>query len=446
MTQSVTDLTGRRLQAMVAKEQSSARLPSLVAGVVRDGALVWSGTHGGQTGGIPPSSDTQYRIGSITKTLTAVLIMQLRDEGKLDLGDRVDVHLPGIGYGDRTIRTLLSHTSGMQSEPVGSWWERSPGRTFDELAAAIDDSQGPFPVGHTFHYTNLAFGLLGEVVARLRGSTWWDQVEQRILQPLAMHRTSYLSRPPAATGYSVHQFAGTLSEEPSPDTGAMAPAGQVWSTVEDLARYACFLVGGHDEVLSSATLDEMTIPQTGWLGAGSSGGYGLGLFLLADGPRTVAGHGGSMPGFLAGIFVDRVRRTGAMCLTNGTHGLRSEGLPLDLLSALEELEPTIVDAWTPTEDVPTSVAEILGLWHWGNTAHTFAFDGARVVVRRLGAVEPSHTFRASDDGAFVGTSGYHHGETMRIVRNEDDSINHLVCATFIYTRVPYDPAAPIPEG
>jgi len=442
----LTDLTGRRLQALVAKEQSSARLPSLVAGVVRDGALVWSGSHGSHTGGKPPSSDTQYRIGSITKTMTAVLIMQLRDEGKLDLDDRIDVHLPGIGYGDRTIRTLLSHTSGMQSEPAGSWWERSPGRTFDEVAAGIDDSQGPFPAGHTFHYTNLAFGLLGEVVARLRGSAWWDQVELRILQPLAMGRTSYRSQAPAATGYSVHQFAGTLSEEPSHDTGAMAAAGQVWSTVEDLARYAAFLVSGHDEVLSAATLDEMTIPQTGWLGAGSIGGYGLGLFLLADGSRSVTGHGGSMPGFLAGVFVDRARRTGALCLANGTHGLRIEGLPLDLLSTLEELEPTIVDAWIPTKGVPASVAEILGLWHWGNTAHTFAFDGGQVLVSKLGAVEPSHNFRTRDDDTFVGTSGYHHGETLRIVRNEDGTINHLVCATFIYTRTPYDSAAPIPGG
>ena len=446
MTQPVTDLTGRRLQALVAKDQLSARLPSLVAGVVRDGALVWSGSHGSHTGGEPPSSDMQYRIGSITKTMTAVLIMQLRDDGKLDLGDRLDVHLPGIGYGDRTIRTLLSHLSGMQSEPVGSWWERSPGGTFDELAAAIDDSQGPFPVGHTFHYTNLGFALLGEVVARLRGSTWWDQVEQRILQPLAMHRTSYLSQPQAATGYSVHQFAGTLSEEPSQDTGAMAPAGQVWSTVEDLARFATFLVSGHDEVLSEATLDEMTIPQSGSLAGGLRSGYGLGVYLVDDGSRTVAGHTGSMPGFVAGFFVDRVRRTGAMCLANGTSGLRAEGLSLDLLRTLEELEPTIFDAWTPSRDVPAVVAEILGLWHWGNTAYTIAYDGDQVLVSKLGTLEPSHIFRARDDGTFVGTSGYHHGETLRVVRNADGSINHLVCATFIYTRTPYDAAAPIPGG
>ncbi|MGZ4442213.1 MAG: DUF7586 domain-containing protein, partial [Nocardioidaceae bacterium] len=58
----------------------------------------------------------------------------------------------------------------------------------------------------------------------------------------------------------------------------------------------------------------------------------------------------------------------------------------------------------------------------------------------------AHRFRPSDDGTFVGLSGYHHGETLTVVRNDDGSVNHLVCATFVYTRTPYDPAAPIPGG
>ena len=446
MTQQVTDLTARRLQVLLAADQANGRLPSLVAGVVRDGDLVWSGGQGAHTGGEVPSADMQYRIGSITKTMTAVLVLQLRQEGRLDLGDPIGRHLPGIDYGDRTIRTLLSHSSGMHSEPVGSWWERSPGGTFDDLVDALDDAQAPFESGHTYHYTNVAFALLGEVVARHRSCTWWEAVERHILQPLDMRRTSYLPQSPAATGYSVHHFAGTLTEEPAQDTGAMAPAGQVWSTVEDLARYAGFLVSGHDDVLPKAVLDEMTIPQSGSLAGGIGAGYGLGLRLVAGGSGTLVGHSGSMPGFLAGLFVDRVRRTGAVCLANGTSGLRAEGLPHDLLATLEELEPTVVDAWTPNESVPNAVAEILGVWHWGNTAYGFSYRGGEVVAAQLGSTVTSHTFRPRDDGTFLGTSGYHHGEPLTVVRNEDGSINHLVCATFVYTRTPYDPAAPIPGG
>ena len=446
MSGGVEGVTARRLHALVARNQAEGRLPSLVAGVVRDGSLVWTGSHGTHTGGEAPSPDTQYRIGSITKTMTAVLVMQLRDDGALDLSDRIDTHLPGIGYGDRTIRSLLSHSSGMQSEPVGPWWERSPRRTFAELAEAIDESAAPLPAGSTYHYTNLAFGLLGELVARLRGGTWREQLEQRILHPLQMTRTSYLATEPASTGYSVHHFAGTLTEEPPQDTGAMAPAGQVWSTVADLATYARFLVAGDDAVLARSSVDEMTIPQVGSLSGGTTGSYGLGLRLPAGGSGSIAGHSGSMPGFVAGFFVDRARRTGAICLANRTSGLRAEGLPLDLLETLEHLEPTIVTPWRPTQTVPDDVAEILGMWHWGNTAYSFGYDGSEVVVKLLGDDDVSHRFRPIGDGSFVGTLGYHLGETLRVERNDDHSVSHLVCATFIYTRTPYDPSAPIPGG
>lgn len=442
----VTDLTSRRLEAILSAEQCRARLPSLVAGVVRDGTLVWRGSRGAHTGGPAPGVDVQYRIGSITKTMTAVLVMQLRDEGLLSLGDPLERHLPGIGYGDRTLRSLLAHSSGMQSEPAGPWWERSPGVAFTELADAVDGDAAVFETGATFHYSNLAYGVLGEVVARLRGTTWWEQVEHRILRPLGMKRTTYHPRPPLATGYSVHHFAGTLTEEPAQDTGAMAPAGQVWSTVADLATYAVFLAAGDERVLPADTLLEMCTPQSGAVGAGVASGYGLGLRLVAGGSGTLHGHTGSMPGFLAGLLVDRPRATAAVCLANGTSGLRCDGLPRDLLEELERDEPSLARPWTPVQEVPAAVAELLGVWHWGNTALSFSYDGREVVVAALATGEETFRLAPRADGAFRGTSGYHHGETLRVLRDDEARAHHLVCATFVYTRAPYDPSAPIPGG
>jgi CubicO group peptidase (beta-lactamase class C family) len=458
----VAPVTDRQLQALVARDQVEGRLPSVAAGVVRDGRLVWTGEHGrvvdaadtaadtgaGGGGAEPqgPSPDTQYRIGSITKTMTAVLVLQLREEGRLNLSDPLGAHLPGVGYGDRTVRSLLAHSSGMQSEPAGSWWERSPGSDFEELAAGVDDGAAVFEPGRTYHYSNLAFGLLGEVVARQRGQSWWEAVRTRILEPLGMRRTSYLPVAPAATGFSVHAFAGTLTQEPAQDTGAMAPAGQVWSTVEDLATYAGFLIDGHAQVLSRSALEEMSTPQSGSLSGGAAGGYGLGLRLLAGGSGVLVGHTGSMPGFLAGLFVDRARRTAAVALANGTQGLRCEGLPSDLLDTLERLEPTVPAPWEPTRQLPEGIAELLGVWHWGNTAYTFCYQHGEVQARALGSTAISHRFAPAGDGTLVGLAGYHHGERLRAVRNADASINHLLCATFVYTRTPYDPQAPIPGG
>ncbi len=122
-------------QAVLDRYQADRRLPTLVAGVLDEGALSWWGY-----AGAPTTTDTQFRIGSITKTLTAVLVLQCRDDGLLDLDDAIAEHVPEAGYGDATIRSLLAHVSGMQSEPVGPWWERSPGVPVEQLLAANDGS------------------------------------------------------------------------------------------------------------------------------------------------------------------------------------------------------------------------------------------------------------------------------------------------------------------
>jgi CubicO group peptidase (beta-lactamase class C family) len=439
----VSDPTARRLDLLLARAQHDGRLPTVAAGVVRDGSLVWtsalSALDGFETG-----PHVQYRIGSITKTLVAVLVLQLRDEGRLDLNDPLERHLPGVAYGDRRLRDLLAHSTGMHSEPAGAWWERSPGVSFDDLAASLEDADAPFAAGETFHYSNAGFALLGEVVARHRGTGWWAQVQQRILEPLGMARTSYLPQPPHATGWSVHHFANTLTAEPAHDARAMAPAGQAWSTVEDLARYAGFLLEGHDEVLPRSTLEEMATPQSGARGSALAAAHGLGLQLSRAGSGMLLGHTGSMPGFLAGLFVDPVRRTGAVVVANANVGLRPEAFCIDLLETLEECEGTLPRPWRPVADLPVHVQEVLGVWHWGNTAHAFTWTGREVEVTRLATGGRVFAFLPQPDGTFLGTAGYHHGERLRVVRNDDGSVNHLVCETFVYTREPYDPSAPIP--
>ncbi|MGH3308816.1 MAG: serine hydrolase domain-containing protein, partial [Nocardioides sp.] len=240
-------------QARLGAMQSDGRLPSVVAGVLRAGELVWTGAAGDAPG---DPDDRQFRIGSITKTFVAVAVLRLRDAGLLDLDDPIGRFVPDMGYATSTIRALLSHTSGMQSEPVGPWWERSAGGDFPTLVARNDGSGAVAGPGDFFHYSNLGFALLGEVVAQVGGTTWWDVVATEILEPLGMSRTTYHAEPPHAQGYSVDHFAGTLTPEPHQDTGAMAPAGQAWSTVADLARWAAFLASGHPDVLEQATLRE----------------------------------------------------------------------------------------------------------------------------------------------------------------------------------------------
>ena len=442
MSAGVADLTGRRLLVHLARAQATGRLPSVVAGVLRDGELVWSSGYGD----VPAAGvlDGQYRIGSITKTMTAVLVLQLVRDGRLAPDDPASVVLGDVEHADRTIRTLLAHNSGIRSEPVGSWWERSEGLTWDELVAAHEGSDAVFPVWQQFHYSNLGFALLGEVAARLHGASWWECVQTRILDPLGMTRTSYLPTGAAAQGYSVHPYSRTLVEEPATDTGAMAPAGQVWATLGDLATYNAFLLGGHDDVLSLDGLLAASHPQAGDRGDALGYAHGLGFQLLAGGSGMLVGHTGSMPGFLAACFVDRERRTGAVVLANATTGLQPNELAATLLDELERNEPHLPAPWRPTASVPTELVDALGVWHWGNTAFVFALEGDELVARNLRG-EEKYRF-AAREGRVVGTSGYHAGEELLVVRRPDGSVGHLDVATFIYTRTPYDPDAPIPGG
>ena len=236
--------------------------------------------------------------------MTAVLVMQCRDDGLLDLDDPIKRFVPETGYASATVRSLLAHVSGMQSEPVGPWWERSPGIPVEDLLAANDGSRSVFGPGEHYHYSNLGYALLGEAVARLRGQPWFSLVQERVLGPLGMTRTSYLPEAPYATGLSVHHLEGTLTEEPLHDTGSMAPAGQLWSTLDDVARFAAFLAGGDPAVLADRTLAEMRQPVP------PAVDYGLGIRLVPYADGVLAGHTGSMPGFQSVVFADPLSKTG----------------------------------------------------------------------------------------------------------------------------------------
>ncbi|MBN9734689.1 MULTISPECIES: serine hydrolase domain-containing protein [unclassified Pseudonocardia] len=427
--------TQRTLLARVARAQRDGRVPSLVAGVVRDGGLVWHAGRGALPAGAD-ADDVQYRIGSITKTVCAVTVLRLRDEGLLDLDDRLEQHLPGTPLGDRTLGQLLSHLAGAGSESPGQWWERSPGGPLEELS--LGDADRVLPAARRFHYSNLGFGLLGELVARRRGTSWSDVAHDEVLAPLGMKRTSPRPQAPAAEGLAVHPWAELTLPEPEHDAGVMAPAGQLWCSARDLARLGAFLLGDTGGVLSPATVEEMTLPA----GIDSSSpiwaGYGLGVQVLRVEGATLVGHGGSMPGFLAGLWVDREEGTGALALGNTTTGLDS-GLGAGLLADLRAAEPRIVDAWSP-EPAPVDPG-LLGPWFWGPSPYALrAVGGGLLHLGGLGRPGRSSRFRPGPDGTWIGMDGYFAGETLRI---EGD---HLWLATFVFTRTPYDPAAPVPGG
>lgn len=448
------DGTARAALGVVSRAQAHGRIPSVAAGVVRDGALVWSAGRGaavrrdagGAPAGGPPDADTQYKVGSVTKTLTAALVLLARERGDLDLADPVRRFLPDGPFPEASLRSLLGHTAGITAEPHGPWWERAEGGDRAALVAAHAGATPVLEPGSRHHYSNLGYGVLGEVVAEVCGCSWADALAEQVLAPLGMSRTSYQWREPRAEGFAVDALTGELYAEPLPDTGAMAAAGQLWSTVADMATWLAALVDPERSVLSEDSLVAMRTPQGADPADRTGASYGLGLSITVAGGRMLVGHGGSMPGYSCGVLVDVDSGTGGVVLTNGAYGLGTA--PRDLLETVLEAEPPHPGAWTPTtEPVPASVHEVLGTWHWGHAPSVARWDGHRLHLEpasgsgRVMAFAPT-----TETDTYVGTAGYLVGETLRAVRRPDGAVSHLECATFVYTRVPYDPDAPVPGG
>ncbi|MET8458334.1 serine hydrolase domain-containing protein [Streptomyces parvulus] len=440
--------TRRQLLHRIAVAQAEGRTPSLVAAVVRDGRTVW---HGARTSveGHGPDENVQYRIGSITKTFTAVLVLRLRDEGLLDLGDPLEKHLPGTGAGEATIAELLAHSGGLAAESPAPWWERTPGSLRPELADVLGKQPFLHPVGRRHHYSNPGYTLLGALVAQVRGASWEDVLRREVLEPLGLHRTSTRPSDPHAGGWAVHPWADVMLPEPAEDLGRMAPAGQLWSTTEDLARFAVFLTKGDDRVLGADTVREMRAPAAAMEAADVADGaaYGLGLQIQHRDGRLLVGHSGSLPGFLANLTLSVDDDVAAVVLTNCTSGPLLGGVGADLVRIVAEAEPRIPEPWRPLPEADAAVLELAGQWYWGT--HAFALrltpDGG-VSLEPLSGQGRRSRFRANADGSWTGLEGYYAGELLRAVRRPDGSVSHLDLGSFVFTRQPYDAGASVPGG
>ncbi|HEX4521191.1 MAG TPA: serine hydrolase domain-containing protein [Gaiellaceae bacterium] len=399
------------------RARQAERLPSIAAGVVRDGETIWSGAVGSADleAGIEATPATQYRVGSITKTFTAVAVMQLRDAGKLDLDDRVEQHVPGIANGSPTLRRMLAHLSGLQRE-AGEMFVTGEAPGIAEILEAMAGYELVLPAARAHHYSNLAYGLLGEVVARLSGSPYTDYVDERILAPLGLTRTTWQEREPRAVGYLVDEYTGTAGREAHIETGGVAAMGQLWSTVGDLCRWGALLVGGQEGVLAPDTVEEMWAPQVMLNPDDWSVGWGLGLQLVSQEGRIFGGHGGAMPGFLAGLLVNRETKTGAAVLTNsGTRAPTGE-IAIELAAAAIELWPPEIEPWKPESPPPPEIAAILGQWWSEGNEFAFSWRDGKLTATAVGApprIKPS-VFEPLADGSFRVASGRERGERLRV--------------------------------
>ncbi len=438
--------TAAALHHWVATTQATARQPSLVGALGRRGSLVWCGGAGsidGVPGGIEPGPHTAYRIASVTKTVVAVAVLQLVERGRIALSDKISDHVPDAPCGDATVAQLLSHTSGLQAETDGSWWERSPGYTWMELVA--QGMVARHPAGSVFHYSNVGYAVLGRLL-ELAHEAPWDQILARdVLEPLGMTRTARCAPEGAATGWGVHPHAALLHHEPVQEYLAMGPAGELWSTPADLVVWGSFLAGATDGPLGAELLAQMRRP---WAVADVPGvawdtGHGLGLQVWNVGGRRFAGHTGSVPGFTCELRFDPESSDVCVVLGSATTGF---GGAAGLLTAYQHAEPASPKPFV-ADPTQASALDLLGSWYWG-TSHavlTVGTDGGLDLVM-LGPAARSTAFTAVDADRWVGQSGYFAGEPLTVVRDDAGQPVALDLASFRLSRTPYDPIAGQPGG
>ena len=320
--------------------------------LVHDGQIVAHHEHGfaDRDHGAPITPQSIYHYGSITKTLTAIGIMQLRDRGRLTLDDPITKYVPELrqvhnpfGSMDAiTLRMLLSHSAGFQ-DPTwpykqGKPWEPFEPTTWNQLVAMMPYQEISFPPGSRYSYSNPGFIYLARVIEQLTGDPWESYVQKNIFSPLGMTHSYFRATPYYLAADRSHNYTrvqGPSGAEVVRDNGAdfdpgiTIPNGGWNAPLGDLALYMAFLTdathGGaakarlYDTVLAHSTLMEMWRPlyqikQDG--SAVDADSIGLSFFSVHRDGVTFVGHTGSQAGFRAFLYFNPATKAGVIAAFN----------------------------------------------------------------------------------------------------------------------------------
>ncbi len=315
----------------------------IVAGVMVDGDLVWAQAFGwaDRDARTPMSTASISRTGSISKSVTAVLMMRLLDEGVIGLDEPVERYLPVFAsVKDRrvdaqlvTFRHLASHTAGLIREPqwpdavVGpiELWDK---RIVESLPLTAYDTVP----GARYQYSNIGFGTLGLALAKAAGRPFIEMVRTEVLEPLGMTGSEFVVaggklEARLAAGYVIGQDGSINGGQPAREhagRGYKVPNGGVYSTVADLGRFMGAMSGVPGlQILSEESRREALSIQTP---ENPNRGYGLGFSVQIDEQgRKIASHGGSVAGYSAHMAFDPEARIGVVLLRNYGRGSTNLG-------------------------------------------------------------------------------------------------------------------------
>ncbi|MGI8549595.1 MAG: serine hydrolase domain-containing protein [Dehalococcoidia bacterium] len=333
-----------RLEGQLELERQQRKLPGMSTAVIYDQGIVWSHGFGlaNVEEGTPATAQTLYGVGSITKLFTDTMLMQLRDAGKLQLDEPVQRYLPAFQVPSPyhnaplpTFRQIASHTGGLPREAPGNYWRTRQFPTLDQLLVSLQNTEMIGVPGAVYNYSNLGVAVMGNALAAVAGEPYRQYVGDNILQPLGMENSGFELtdevKARLANGYAFP--SSSIGANRFPDAGAFTPAGGLYSSVEDMARFISLQFrdepAGGDQVLSGSSLREMR--QAASKGS-NVGPFAIGWQLSSNSGYSTIGHPGVVFGFTTQIVLLPELKLGVAVFTNGRTD--PESLSNEILAAL----------------------------------------------------------------------------------------------------------------
>jgi CubicO group peptidase (beta-lactamase class C family) len=324
------------IDSYVEEHMRRLKIPGVSLAIVEGDKIVHLRGFGkARPGGETPTPQTPFFIASLTKSFTALAVMQLVEAGKIDLDTPVQRYLPWFRVADSqasaqiTVRHLLNQTSGLPTSsgeiPLADF-DNSTGAT-ERQARRLTTLKLKHAVGSAFEYSNSNYNLLGLIIEAASGELYADYVQKHIFTPLNMSH-SYTSRAMAkqnslAVGHQ-YWFAHPFAAPNIPVPQGSLPSGQLISSSEDMARYLIALLNGgrygDAQILSSAGIDELHRGMVDISAMGISlGQYGMGWFVDDIGGTKVVWHSGTNPDFAAYMALLPGQKKGVVLLFNADH-------------------------------------------------------------------------------------------------------------------------------
>ena len=345
------------------------RLPGLAVTVVQGGRVAFLQGYGKAAPGRPVTPQTQFYLGSVSKSFTALAVMQLVEEGKLELDAPVQRYLPSFCVADAqasgriTVRHLLNQTSGLS--PAGDPGAADYAPTLAEEVRSLQKAHLTAPVGGTFQYFNQNYRVLGLLIEQVSGQPYGDYLRTHILSPLAMGHTvtGPADAPALAQGHG--QAFGFSLPRPQAFQPAALPSGYIISSAEDMGHYLLALLDGARyegrQVVQPATLAQMFTPPAG---TGSSYGMGWMATETTEGERVLY-HDGALENYYSMVMLFPERDLGFCLLINRNSLFQQIAAASPLAVGLANVlvgdppPPARLPAWLPFLLIPLAAADLL---------------------------------------------------------------------------------------